>query len=447
MNGLTRCKVWPVILLLLSSLISCSTRTKSTAQFNPPHNQTPEFTLSEYRSPELRSKNQKNDLSVLVTISGGGYRAGNFGVGVLMALENVNWNGTSANLLKEVDYFSTVSGGGLAAGAYISSLHDHLAENDYNSFSLNRVIEDEQTLVRRNLERGYHNTLFKALANIRSMGMRDRGDFLERQFDWKILGARKRGESLLFKDMFIPADATTIPVTLPIWVANSTIYENGGIFPFTPGTFELYRIRSYTHHLKKVKTLDGKPFSKTEIGEIPLSIGLKASASFPNAVPATTLGSSFDPKNGYLHLFDGGLSDNLGIITGLKILAEDKNPHKLLIVIDSYKGQFEPFSNQEGSPTMIEISKRTTGISLDVLRSRHHWTIKRISESMRKKGDKINVVYLNFDDLPEENMKKVKDIRTDFNISPKQQKELFKAAEILVARHAEELLRGSLNID
>jgi hypothetical protein len=444
MKRLMKFQISLIALILLSS---CGTRTNSLSEFNPPSNQTPKFTLSDYKSPENRSNDQRKDLCVVVTISGGGHRAGNFGVGILNALENISYKDETVNLLQEVDYFSTVSGGGFAAGSYISTLYDHLSlGNSFDSFSFSSLIEKKETGISRNLERGYHNVLLKALANIKSIGMSDRGDFLERQFDWKILGAKKRGKSIKLKDIFIPVESKSM-VKMPIWVANSSIYENGGIFPFIPSTFERYRVKSYTHHLRKITALNGELFSRTEIGNIPLSVGLKASASFPNAVPATTLKSSYDPLNEYIHLFDGGLSDNLGIITGLKILLENQNPYKLLIVIDAYKGQFEPFSDKEGSPSMLEISLRTTGISLDVLRSRHHWTINQIKESKNNKGGPINVVYLNFDDLPEDTFNKVKDIGTNFNISPEQQDELFKAGKVIVKKHEHDLLMAFLKDD
>lgn len=94
------------------------------------------------------------------------------------------------------------------------------------------------------------------------------------------------------------------------------------------------------------------------------------------------------------------------------------------------------------NPTILEISLRTTSISLDVLKSRHHWKINQISENKKHQGSTIKVVYLNFDDLPDNILKKVKDIGTNFNISAEQQEELFKAAEVLVKSHAHELMMG-----
>ena len=94
----------------------------------------PEISLEKFKDIENRSDKQNRNMTVVVTISGGGHRAGNFGVGALTALENIKCNNKTYDALKEVDYFSTVSGGGFAAGAYIASLYDHKANERY-SFS------------------------------------------------------------------------------------------------------------------------------------------------------------------------------------------------------------------------------------------------------------------------------------------------------------------------
>jgi hypothetical protein len=65
--------------------------------------------LAEYRSVQERAA-QDSDIVIVVAISGGGQRAGNFGTGVLLGLEEIKAG--PGDLLDEVDYFSTVSGGG-----------------------------------------------------------------------------------------------------------------------------------------------------------------------------------------------------------------------------------------------------------------------------------------------------------------------------------------------
>ncbi len=399
--------------------------------------QTPALDLSGYKSPELRGAPQNRELSVAVAISGGGHRAGNFGAGVLSALEEITCGDHTRNGLQEVDYLSTVSGGGFAAATYLATLHDHMAANGSAAgYSLHKLLDDRNSPARRNLERGYHNRLARVFISLRSMGSLDRGDFLEQAFDQKVLGAENRGRSLVLGDVFIDTQRQATP-SLPLWIANSTIYNNGSIFPAYPKAFLEYAVSGYTHNTKE--HIIEKP---EEVYAIPLSVGLVASASFPGVVPATTLTSSFDPQNPSLHLFDGGLADNLGITTALEILGQTGENRKALIVIDAYKGKREPFSSKKGSPTMVEIYNRSAGISLDARRIRHRREIEKTAGSDALAGQDLTVVYLAFDDLPKEIREQSRDVTTDFNISEEEQELLLQAGRQIVAMKKDELARA-----
>lgn len=168
-----------------------------------------------------------------------------------------------------------------------------------------------------------------AFLNPKTRGPIDRGDFLECAFDDRLLGYERRKRSLTSGEVFVsPEDKERKPL-VPLWVANATVFANGSVFPFHPQGMERYQIVGCTHRLGKLKAGSN---------DLPLAVAMKASASFPTLIPATTLESSFDPDKRFLHLFDGGLSDNLGIYTALNMLAKTQPKPKLLIVIDAYKG-------------------------------------------------------------------------------------------------------------
>ncbi len=422
------------VLILVLFLGGCATHTPNDSVFNPKHPyQTPELSLSTYKSPELRSQNQNRQVSVAIAISGGGHRAGNFGIAVMKELESVDCDGSSFDVLNEVDYFSTVSGGGFAAGVYISTLFDHINRyGNKNEYSLDELLDPEKHDTKTILRRGYHSVLKAALIKIKSLGNIDRGDFLEAEFDNKLLGSERRGSSLTFGDIFIPNKATVDP-TVPMWITNATIYENGSIFPFHPAAFEQYKVTEYTHNLEPVPV-------GSDIYGIPLALGLKASASFPGAVPATTLVSSYDePDNKFIHLFDGGLSDNLGVITAMQMLAKSEANRNILIIVDAYNGTPEPFSNQERSPTILEILRRTTGISLDAWRIRHKQLIEKLSSSDAF-NEKVDIIYLSFDMLPPELKETMYDIDTELEISKPQQEAIFVAAKTVVDEKKENIV-------
>lgn len=330
------------------------------------------------------------------------------------------------NVLREVDAYSTVSGGGLAAAVHVSSLYDLRMSAPSARYSLKTALTQDKERLLKNLRRSYHHSVARAIFNPKAFGVTDRGGFLEEDFDNYLLGCESRRRSLTLGDLFIPAkEPNRMPVT-PLWIANATIYENGSIFPFHPSGLQKYRIVSCTHRLEKTPV-------HPDFYSLPLSTGMKASASFPTLLPATTLECLFDGETRYLHLFEGGLCDNLGIHTALYILAKTRPQRKVLFVIDAYKGNPEPFSESKGSPKTLQIGLRTTSISLDAWHIRHRKTVKQLVDGVGHSGAKIDVIYFGFDDLPEKTRAQVRDIGTDFKITIREQQALFEATKEVVA--------------
>lgn len=204
------------------------------------------------------------------------------------------------------------------------------------------------------------------------MGTIDRGDFLEERLDRHLLG-RRLGRSFTLGDVFAPRGTTP---RVPYWIANATAFENGAIFPFTPDVLETYGIKSYWHRVRPRNLPDGST------GNMPLSVGLKASASFPVAIPPTTLKSGVDPAHPNLHLMDGGVSDNLGVITAARLLRQDPAPRKIMILIDAYNGMTEPFSRIGKGPGMMRAALRTTSISLDSAHQRNRNLIELVAKNV-----------------------------------------------------------------
>lgn len=356
----------------------------------------PQVAFEQYASPQSRAA-QDPGLSFVVAASGGGHRAGNFTAGVLMALESMrSEENPGRSLLDEVDLFSTVSGGGFAVGAYLSSLHDHLARGGRRiDFSFARTLNEgpcatekssrdyREACYARHLERGYHHTLLRGLFAIASAFSRvDRGDFLERRLDDTVLGARPRARldgrtrdeaSLRYRDIFSPAGSRQ--GDLPLWVPNATVFANGAIFPFSPDQLAANRVVSYTHRLRRQTICwaePGRPQASDYL-DVPLAAGMKASATFPVAVPATTLEVD-DSGRRFIHLLDGGLADNLGIWTALDYVnarqrARDAG-RTVLLVVDASNSTLSPHSDGEGAPRILGTIRRTMGISLDSWRGR-----------------------------------------------------------------------------
>ncbi len=371
--------------------------------------------LSAYRSVQTRP-GQDGSIALALAISGGGQRASNFGAGVMLALEAIETDGASGgDFLAEIDYFSTVSGGGLAAGAYISSLHDHLhfggARADY---SFARAIHGPRASpertdpdLKKHLEAGYVDDIVRGML---AWTRHNRGQYLERAFDDNVLGylwrrklesseeeGRRRDASLTLGDVFDIRSLPPAKVRLPQWFANATVYENGAIFPFTPDHLKLYKVLGYTHRLKKVPYNSSRQTYDQFIAGVPLSLAMKTSGTFPLAIPATTLDSGMDKLNPCLHLLDGGLADNLGVITALRVLHQDNHAsvkRKVLIVVDASCGTFAPFSEVPSSPGLSATALRTALAQLDSWRGRYRQVVRDLCRLY-----KIQPVFLSFDDL------------------------------------------------
>ncbi len=429
-----------VLSILICLLIGCARTRYEASHIYPlcekPYEECP-VKLCDYKSVQQRANGQDPNLALAVAISGGGPRAANFCAGALLELEQTtNYDSTQNNILCEVDYFSTVSGGGFAAAAYISSLYDHLYfKKTYDGYSFASALryppEDYQPVkcpckkppaddevidpcIRRHLKGFYPDIIKDMVKDVLSLllpGLFSQTGSFEQSIDNNILGYRwrkmklqtlaesqQRGLSLTLADVFVSKDDPNTKVRLPYWVANATAYENGAIFTFTPDYLKLYKIYGYKHRSKEYK-LTTQRSSDEFIWKMPLSVAATASASFPVATYPTTLWNSLDPNNPYLHLYDGGMAENLGVITAVRLLdndCEDTVTTKALIVIDAYQGTFAPFSNTRRPPPVGKTAIRALDIYLDSWRGRYREIVRSLCSN---KG--VGVVFISFDELAE----------------------------------------------
>ena len=413
--------VYKIVIATTAILSGCATGPfdLGASDFHPPV-----FSLANFKSPETRPSQQSKQTAVVLAISGGGHRAANFGIGVLRGLENIQCNGAEHNALQEVDYLSTASGGGIAAAIYVTTLKSHLQQHgDYTGYRFTNASKAFEP----NARRDHKTNIIRALFDTRFLGNKDRGDALERDFSEMLL-TTENGSELTLRDLFIPVNSTEIPV-LPIFIPNSTVSKTGEIFPYYPDTLKAYGLTEYTHKLHK-KTIEQGDFLSA-----PVSLGLKASATFPAGLPATTLRSNIGQGNKFVHLFDGGLADNLGMTTALQILGGTAEPNKVIITVDASREGRDPFSSEEGSPQIPQVLERTMSISVDANRNRAKWTANQIAKSMNAKS-----VYLSFDDIEDPALSQSVRVRTDFGMEDTVQADLIKAGISVVNHKRDELV-------
>jgi NTE family protein len=264
-----------------------------------------------YRLAEAARPGQSDDLLVILAISGGGTSAPVFGSGILEELRRteVTVHGVKRRLLDEVDVISAVSGGTLPAAYY--SLR---GEKTFEEF--------ESRVLYRNLER---DLVMRILTPT----------------NWFRLPSGTFGKSDLFAEIYdetVFDHATFADLQKakgPFVVINGTDVTAGSRFSFTQDQFD-----AICGDLSRV-TLGRAVATSTALPPLltPITLenrggtcGRKAPAWQAAAeaavgksetpgralLRARALQAYENPARPYIHLFDGGLSENLGLTEVLR---------------------------------------------------------------------------------------------------------------------------------
>jgi hypothetical protein len=390
--------------------------------------------LAFYKSVQERPGQDPN-IAFAIAASGGGYRAANFATGALLGLEELkDVNSVGRNALSEVDYFSSVSGGGFAVSAYLASLSDYrrftgstsgylfanaIAPTDEKCPCEGKSAAQQNTdpCTRKHLLGLYKDFISDFLQTLlpwNYLGFNDRSQRFEQAIDDDALGYRWRRAklrsmrdpnyvktaTLTLADIFVPASEPNRQVILPYWFTNAAVYNNSVIFPFSPDNLRSYDVTGYYHRCSETKIVNTRKRQQDSndfVFNIPLSSGVTSSANFPLAMPPLRFSSNMDPNNPYFYLLDGGVADNIGIVTASRLLNDPVNqniPRKCLVVIDSYQGEISPFEKAKDPPGTGDMAIHLMGMGLDSWRARYREFAERLGEK-----DNIKIIFLSFDDL------------------------------------------------
>jgi NTE family protein len=265
-----------------------------------------------YRYKNISPGEHNSDsLFLILTFSGGGTRAASFSYGALEKLRDTEilWEGERRRLLDEVDVISSVSGGSLTAAYY--SLFGERTFEDFPDRVLYKNIQSR--LVDRILSLRKQVKLFSPYYG--------RTDVMAEMFHKHIFD-KKTYADLLHRDR------------RPFVIVNATDMFRGRRFVFDQDQFDLLY---------------------SDLSTYPVGHAVAASAAFPGALTPLTVknyekGSDFvlpaevskqlaledrgsgafemaelaqsyvEPDRPYVHLIDGGVSDNLGLVPVIRIL-------------------------------------------------------------------------------------------------------------------------------
>lgn len=305
---------------------------------------TPSLTVSMYGDQSDRKFSLLNDTQLLVAISGGGQRAAAFTMGVLAELEHLGEftaDRKKLDVLNEVDYFSSVSGGGWASSAYISDRFFYQESNPNSKYILNNNLDDLMIRIMR-LEMSYSSNclISKIDENMTS----------------------KKGKSVTLGDIFVDSDHSP---SVPYLFYNSTIQSNHAPFVFTREYINYFEVESFSFCGKKVTI-------SQNYKKLPISIAVGTASSVPGFrfTQAKTSLCDSTMKNAamcsesrvFLHLFDGGVYDNLGYKTGIEVLNSTTSSNKIMIVIDANADTDLPIDQVKTSEwkMLYDVAKKST---------------------------------------------------------------------------------------
>ena len=411
------------LVLVLIGMSACARRTavnKQLQQLTPQmQNETSEWSAGE-RSPEIL---------VLMAFSGGGTRAAAFSYGVLqeLATTKIETKKGSRSLLDEVDLISSVSG-----GSFTSAYYCLYGERIFADF--------EERFLRQNVE----SKLLWQLA---------------RPINWFRLISSTYGLidlAALYYDEHIFAGATFADIKrpgAPRLVINATDLATGSQFPFVDKYFYMLCSDLDSYPISRaVAASSAVPvlFSPITIKNFAGSCGHTPPAWLKDAatddslttrkLEARVIEELMDRgKRPWLHLVDGGISDNLGLrpfynamaLVGDPRLGFNKighpNVQKILIIsVDSHTLQNNNWTLKQNAPSLAMIigsitSDQISRFSLD--------TIDIVRSSFTRWAAEIstpqNPVTFNFASVSFEGVKDADErnalnrISTSFNLSDK----------------------------
>ena len=258
---------------------------------------------------------------VAITISGGGSRAAYFAAAVLDRLSKVKWPGQNGgSLIEHVNLVSSVSGGSLAAAYFVlngpgrsnpgppglANFFERFKQamaTDLELSALRELIDPRNTLTMLTLTRPMAEPIANAMDGILTGGQGTTIAELQRR------ATEARGPILLL-------NATRLDNTQPFVFAVDN--QKRPIFTLarTPENSSLPKLSRSQDRPRFVSFFDD---TYGELGRYRIADAVAASAAYPVMLGSIALGTRYDKT---LILGDGGLVDNLGLLTLYSLLLD-----------------------------------------------------------------------------------------------------------------------------
>jgi NTE family protein len=323
-----------------------------------------------YRLENLHDADNSSSLLVVLTLSGGGTRAAALAYGVLEQLgkANIEWEGRRKRLLDEVDIISAVSGGSYTA-AYYALYRDRL------------FVDFEHDFLTRNVQGEVTRKILAPLNLIRTSGpMFGRPDLLDEYLDDELFHGATFGHLLQSGRR-------------PFLIINASDMSLGARFEFTQDQFDLLCSDLSAYPLSRaVAASSAVPFvlSPMTLRNYAGTCGYREPDWVPDALAdrtasarrfskASELRSYLDADTRpFIHLLDGGISDNTGA-RGLldrvlsqqypQLLAQElSTPALRKVVLIMVSAETRPdlsLDRIESAPTILQVVRNVKDIPIN----------------------------------------------------------------------------------
>ncbi len=326
-----------------------------------------------YRFNTLEKNGNSDSLFIILAFSGGGTRAAALSYGVMEKLREttIEWEGKRKSLLDEVDVISSVSGGSFTS-AYYGLFRERLFDKE-DGF--------EKHFLYRNVQGKITSLLFHPYNWVRLASPTfGRIDMAEEFYNEEIF------ENKTFADLKEKGR--------PYIAINSTDMMTGTPFTFVQSQFD---------------------FICSDLDKFKVARAVAASSDFPVAFPPLQINNYADKceypkpvwiqvaemdkdfvdnprrnirarktwsyrdakKRPYIHLLDGGLSDNIGLSDPLTALISNNHPYSIpkkinqrkikklvIIIVDAMTSPEENFELKQSPPGLIKVLSTATGVPM-----------------------------------------------------------------------------------
>lgn len=413
-----------VYLLYAATLLltGCGTFAEMNASTNRPAGATPQGVDKLKTSFDITTDRGSHEKTLVVlALSGGGSRAAYWSGSVMLALQKV-YKDDHLDLLKEVDLISSVSGGSLPAAYYVISQDPGSADKAES----NRDWDDatvKDLMSRSYIMRWFGNWFWPSNIARYWFTSYDRSDIMASTLADNLYDTFITGFDLNIAD---------INPERPYLILNAT---NGS-----------------TGHFGEVFTFTTDQFKGicSDLGRYNLARAVMATASFPAVFNYMTLQDYREDGEcrartdvpHYVHVFDGGNSDNLGLASVRKAIELNRNRYDRIVVIlvDAYTTSRGISADTPDARNFLDYAVDFNFVDssdslLKVVRDR---SVKEMNDTLRSfDHSKVIFYHIGFDDVSRADAVlyyRLNKIATNFKIDGDQTHSIDQAVDMLIAQ-------------